>query len=309
MQTVPNSDSVLEKAYAKINLALDVTGKLPNGYHTVKMVMETISIHDDLEITRVAEPGITMECFLQSGRLSESALSCGDDNLVIKAAKLITDEALKAGKSQIGETGIHIKLTKRIPMAAGMAGGSADAAATLRGINRLFDLGYSTEDLCIMGVSIGADVPYCIRGGSYLAEGIGEILTPLPPPPAAHILIAKPAIDVSTPHIYKQTDSIGISSHPDIDGMIGAIREYDLKLMASKLGNVLREAAVQEHVIISVLEKRMCDLGAAGALMSGSGPSVFGLFRNSDLCMNAAGVMREQFKDMYFAIAHFTENA
>ncbi len=308
MQTDFSSNTVTEKAYAKINLALDVTGKLPNGYHKVRMIMETVSIHDDLVISTVPEPGIRMECSLNSNLLSETELSCGDDNLVIKAARLITDEAVKAGKTGIGETGIHIKLIKRIPMAAGMAGGSADAAATLRGINRLLDLKFTTEDLCIMGVSIGADVPYCVRGGSYLAEGIGEILTPLPPPPAAHILIAKPRIDVSTPHVYKQIDSIGIAFHPDIDGMIGAIREYDLKLMASKLGNVLRDATVKEHEIISVLEKRMCDLGAAGALMSGSGPSVFGLFRNSDLCMNAISVMREQFADTYFAIAHFTEN-
>lgn len=319
------ANSITETAYAKINLALDITGRLPNGYHTVRMVMETISIHDDLTITLSDVPGIRLTCRMEDNNLSVSELDCGEDNLIVRSARALLDNAEKTGrlgndagenkhltkntdkssKHSAEEIGLDIELIKRIPMAAGMAGGSSDAAATLRGINKLLNLGYTDEELCITGVTIGADVPYCILGGSMLAEGIGEKLTPIPAPPDTHILIAKPDIDVSTAYVYKMIDSSPEIDHPDVDGMISAIKDRDLPGMAAELGNVLRDVTAQEHAIVPELEQAMCTQGAKGALMSGSGPTVFGLFDNKETCMRALDHIRKLYPDIYVSDAVF----
>ncbi|MBQ9334885.1 MAG: 4-(cytidine 5'-diphospho)-2-C-methyl-D-erythritol kinase [Lachnospiraceae bacterium] len=296
-----------ETAYAKINLALDITGRLPNGYHTVRMIMETISIHDDLTIALSSGPGIGLSCDMVSDTLAVSELSCGDDNLIVKAAHKLLEYANARGKvpGAPDSAGLDMHLTKRIPMAAGLAGGSADAAAALRGINRLLDLGCSVEELCEIGVTIGADVPYCIQGGSRLAEGIGEQLSILTAPPKAHLLIAKPDIDVSTAYVYKRIDSSDDIRHPDIDGMIAALDRGDLKGLSSRLGNVLRDVTCEEHAIVPELEQFMRDNGALGALMSGSGPTVYGIFDDEQSCRQALEKVHAAYPDIYASDATF----
>lgn len=259
-----NTNSKIEKkAYAKINLGLDVLGVLPNGYHEVKMVMQTVGIYDVLTFEKIRE-GIVIT--MDSGELPTN-----EDNLIYKAAKLLFD------KYQVAE-GVRIHLEKHIPIAAGMAGGSTDAAATLKGINELFELGCAEEELKELGVKIGADVPYCVMGGTALAEGIGEKLTALRPAPDCHLLVAKPDINVSTKYVYETLDSLAAYEHPDIDGMVEAIEKGDLAGITKRMGNVLQDVTVPAHPIIGTLKKRMKELGAAESMMSGSGPTVFGIF-------------------------------
>lgn len=251
------------KAYAKINLGLDVVQKLPNGYHEVRMIMQTIGIYDELTLEKT-DGGIYLTT--DSGELPTD-----ENNLIYRAAKLMQQTC------QIKE-GVRIHLKKTIPIAAGMAGGSTDAAATMKGMNNLFGLGLSVPELMELSVPIGADVPYCILGGTALAEGIGEKLTPLPAAPACHVLIAKPDISVSTKYVYEHLDSAGIPHHPDIDGMVSAIRAGSLPGVLDRLENVLEAVTIPLHPVIADLKKRMLELGAAGSLMSGSGPTVFGIF-------------------------------
>lgn len=252
-----------KKAYAKINLGLDVLGVLPNGYHEVKMVMQTVGIYDVLTFEKAAE-GIVITT--DSGELPTN-----EDNLIYKAAKLLFD------KYNVTE-GVRIHLEKHIPIAAGMAGGSTDAAATLKGINELFGLGCDEEELKEIGVKIGADVPYCVMGGTALAEGIGEKLTALSPAPECYLLVAKPDINVSTKYVYEHLDALESYEHPDIDGMVQAIEDGSLTGVVQRMGNVLQDVTIPAHPIIEALKERMLELGAAGSMMSGSGPTVFGIF-------------------------------
>lgn len=251
------------KAFAKINLGLDVVGRLENGYHEVRMIMQTIGIYDELTFVRT-QSGIqvTTDC----GELPQN-----EDNLVYRAAKLMMENYSIQG-------GVHIHLQKNIPIAAGMAGGSTDAAATMKGINRLFDLDCTLRELMELGVSIGADVPYCVIGGTALAEGIGEKLTALPAAPECYLLVAKPDINVSTKYVYEHLDAEEIQEHPDIDGMIEAIGEGSLQGILDRLGNVLENVTVKAYPVIDTIKTRMKELGAVGSLMSGSGPTVFGIF-------------------------------
>lgn len=251
------------KAYAKINLGLDVVGRLENGYHEVKMVMQTVGIYDELSFTKV-ESGITVTT--DSGELPTD-----ENNLIYKAAKLMIE-------TYGIQEGVRIHLQKNIPIAAGMAGGSTDAAATMKGINRLFDLGCTLKELMELGVKIGADVPYCILGGTALAEGIGEKLTALPEAPECYLLVAKPDISVSTKYVYEHLDAEGVAEHPDIDGMVKAIEEGSLQGILNRMGNVLENVTVKAHPVIDTIKERMKELGAVGSMMSGSGPTVFGIF-------------------------------
>ncbi len=259
---------IREKAYAKINLGLDVLRRRPDGYHEVKMIMQTVDICDDLTFEKREEPGIGF-------RIEGSDLPADENNLVYRAAALLME------KRQIRE-GVSIILQKRIPIAAGMAGGSSDAAAALRGVNMLFEMGYSAEELKEIGVTLGADIPYCIQGGTMLSEGIGEILTPLSEPPACHLVIAKPDIDVSTAFVYGHLQADKLPFHPDIDGMAAALAAGDLKGVTDRMGNVLETVTVKEYPVIDRLKQLMCGLGAENALMSGSGPTVFGICRERD---------------------------
>ncbi|MCI8294408.1 MAG: 4-(cytidine 5'-diphospho)-2-C-methyl-D-erythritol kinase [Lachnospiraceae bacterium] len=254
------------KAYGKINLALDVLRKREDGYHDVRMIMQTVGIYDQIELHRTVKPGIAVETNL-------SYLPVNENNLVHQAAKLLMDGARI-------QDGIHIQLKKFLPVSAGMAGGSSDAAAVLFGVNKMFRLGLSKEQLMEQGVKIGADVPYCILRGTALSEGIGEKLTPLPPMPQCHLVIAKPGINVSTRYVYEnlQADALRPEQHPDIDGMVDAIRQQDLIQVAGKLGNVLETVTAKKYPVIEEIKDVMRKKGALNALMSGSGPTVFGLF-------------------------------
>lgn len=265
-------EQIVLKAYAKINLALDVLGRLPNGCHKVKMVMQTIGIFDELTLEK-AEGGVT-------ATTDSAELPMDGNNLICKAAMLMRETyGIKEG--------VRIHLQKNIPIAAGMAGGSTDAAAVMLGMNRLFDLARPREELMRLSVSIGADVPYCILGGTALAEGIGEILTPLAPAPACHVLVAKPDISVSTKYVYEHLDAAGALRHPDVDGMVAAIERGSLPGILERLGNVLESVTVPAYPVIDAIKERMLALGAAGSLMSGSGPTVFGIFSNEATAAHA----------------------
>ena len=254
------------KAYAKINLGLDVIRKREDGYHELKMIMQTINLYDTLTLTATEEPGIQLHINL-------SSLPCNENNLVVKAAKLMMD-------TYHITQGVKIELLKHIPIAAGMAGGSADAAATLKAMNELFQLGASREDLMRLGVTLGADIPYCIMEGTALSEGIGEVLTPLPAMPSCHILVVKPNVNVSTKFVYQNLKINENTKHPDIDGMVASIHKNDLHGIIDRLGNVLETVTIPKHPKVEQIKKDMLNMGALGTLMSGSGPTVFGIFRN-----------------------------
>lgn len=267
-------DKTTQRAYAKINIGLDVLRRRADGYHEVKMIMQTVDIYDELVLERRKQPGIEL-------RMDNSELPSGGDNLICRAADLLFREKEITG-------GVNISLTKRIPIAAGMAGGSADAAAALRGLNELFDMGYSLKELQALGVGLGADIPYCLAGGTMLSEGIGEILTPLPAPPAAHLVIAKPDINVSTAFVYGNLHADRLAWHPDIDGMIAALQKGDLDGITGRLGNVLETVTVKAHPVIEQIRELLRKQGAENALMSGSGPTVFGIFKEKETAARAA---------------------
>ena len=254
------------KALAKINLGLDVLGRRENGYHDVRMVMQSIYLYDDVKIERKEEPGIEIETNL-------FFLPTGEGNIAYKAADLLIREF------DIKE-GVRITLKKHIPVAAGMAGGSSNAAAVLFGMNRLFGLKLSREELMERGVKLGADVPYCIMRGTVLAEGIGEELSVLPAMPKCTVLIAKPPISVSTKVVYEALDSSEIRKPPDIDGLLAGLEKGDLHEFAEHMGNVLEDVTIPMHPVIDEIKREMTDAGALNAMMSGSGPTVFGLFEN-----------------------------
>lgn len=266
MKQKKRRESIELKALAKINLGLDVLGKRENGYHDVKMVMQSIYLYDDVKIVRKQAPGIELETNLYF-------LPTDENNIAYKAAKMLIDEF------KIQE-GVDIFLNKHIPVSAGMAGGSTNAAAVLYGMNILFGLGLSKEELMKRGVKLGADVPYCIMRGTILAEGIGEELTSLPAMPKCTVLIAKPSISVSTKAVYEALDSKEIVDHPDIDGLIKGLEKADLSLIASSMGNVLEDVTIPMHPVIEKIKNVMKKEGALNAMMSGSGPTVFGLFQS-----------------------------
>ena len=267
-------NTITKKAYAKINLGLDVLRRRPDGYHEVKMIMQTVDIYDTLTFNISEKSGIVLN-------IDNNELSTGDDNLICRAAKILLEES---GIKQ----GVEIYLEKRIPVAAGMAGGSSDAAATLLGLNELFELGYSLEELQKIGVRLGADIPYCLMGGTALSEGIGEILTKLPAPPQCTLLIAKPDISVSTKFVYENLHADSLTYHPDIDGMIEALKDGNFRGITDRLGNVLETVTIREYPVIDEIKTLMKDEGADGALMSGSGPTVFGIFADAKSAKNAA---------------------
>ena len=265
--------TIRREAFAKINLGLDVVRRLPNGYHEVRMIMQTVGICDVLTFRKAAS-GIQLV-------VDNEKLPTDGNNLICKAAKLLLESAGIEG-------GVSITLEKHIPIAAGMAGGSTDAAATLLGINELYEIGYNVDKLKELGVKIGADVPYCIQGGTALAEGIGEVLSPLPTPPTCHLVIAKPDINVSTKFVYENLRANELVSHPDIDGMIEGLEKGDLKAITDRLANVLETVTVPAYPIIDEIKQSMLDAGAEGALMSGSGPTVFGIFTELEKAKQAA---------------------
>ncbi|MCI7113261.1 MAG: 4-(cytidine 5'-diphospho)-2-C-methyl-D-erythritol kinase [Lachnospiraceae bacterium] len=271
-------DNISLKALAKINLGLDVVRRRDDGYHEVRMIMQTINLFDRLEIKKIKESAIKIHTNL-------FFLPVNENNLVYKAAKLLIDE--------FGiQEGVSVGLTKKIPVAAGMAGGSTDAAAMLFGMNRLFGLGLSKKQLMERGVKIGADVPYCIMRGTALAEGIGDKLSPLPEMVKCPVLIAKPQISVSTKFVYQNLKLDDKTVHPDIDRLIEDIRNKDLKAVSDHMGNVLESVTIPNYPVISQIKEQMMDSGAVGSMMSGSGPTVFGLFDDSRTAQLAFGKIK-----------------
>ncbi|WP_443597960.1 4-(cytidine 5'-diphospho)-2-C-methyl-D-erythritol kinase [Agathobacter sp.] len=266
------------KALAKINLGLDVVRRREDGYHEVRMIMQTIHLYDRLDIKRTKESGIQIQTNL-------SFLPVNENNLIYKAAKLLMDEFSITD-------GVSVKLDKRIPVAAGMAGGSTDAAAMLFGMNRLFSLGLTKRQLMERGVQIGADVPYCIMRGTALAEGIGEELSPLAPMVKCPVLIAKPSISVSTKFVYQNLKLDDTTIHPDIDLLIEDIKAKNLHDIAAHMGNVLETVTIPNYPVIDEIKKHMLSHGAVGAMMSGSGPTVFGLFDDEATAKKAYTAMR-----------------
>ena len=268
------------KALAKINLGLDVLGRRDNGYHDVRMVMQSVYLYDEVKIEKTEAPGIALASNL-------SFLPTGEGNIAYKAAQLLTEEF------EIGE-GVKITLNKHIPVAAGLAGGSSNAAAVLFGMNRMFRLGLTREELMARGVRLGADVPYCIMRGTVLAEGIGEELSVLPAMPKCTVLIAKPPVSVSTKVVYEALDAKEIVEHPDIDGIIEGLKKHSLKQVAACMGNVLEDVTIPMHPVIDRIKQEMIDAGALNAMMSGSGPTVFGLFESRAAAREAQRRIREK---------------
>lgn len=277
--TVINMRDISVKALAKINLGLDVVRRREDGYHEVKMVMQTIHLFDRLEIARNDSGAITISTNLPF-------LPVNENNLVYKAAKLLIDEFGIAD-------GIDVKLRKHIPVAAGMAGGSTDAAAVLYGMNRIFELGLTREELMRRGVKLGADVPYCVMRGTVLAEGIGEKLTPLPPMVKCPVLIAKPAVSVSTKFVYENLKLDDTTRHPDIDRLVEGIKENDLHKIAENMGNVLETVTIPNYPVIAEIKEHMMEYGAVLSMMSGSGPTVFGLFDSRKTAETAYEAMQK----------------
>lgn len=261
------------RAYAKVNLSLDVVRKREDGYHEVSMIMQTVKLFDRLHFEKQKEDTIKLTTNLKF-------LPVDENNLVYKVVRQLKEEF------QIKE-GIRIHLDKHIPVAAGMAGGSSDCAAALFGMNRMFGLNLSRKELMERGVKLGADVPYCIMRGTALSEGIGEILTPLPPMPDCYIVIAKPPISVSTKYVYEHLDLPNLEHHPNIPAMVEALRNNDLNGITATMENVLESVTIHEYPVIKDIKNKMLDLGAENALMSGSGPTVFGIFTDKELAVKA----------------------
>lgn len=288
-------DKLALKAYGKINLGLDVLRKRPDGYHDLKMIMQMVDVYDDIIITKTDRKD---EIVVATDKF---VLENEKGNLAYMAAKLLFDEF------DIHQ-GIEIKINKRIPIAGGMAGGSSDCATTLMGINKMFDLKLSKEDLMKRGVKLGADVPYCVLGKTAIAEGIGEILTPLPTPPSCYVIIAKPPVSVSTAFVYGNIRLDEITKRPDIDGMAEAIKNGDLYKMSSLLYNVMEDVTVPEYPIIADIKKMMIENGALNSIMSGSGPTVFGIYDNLERAENTMKLLKKSNLTEQLYLTKFIEN-
>ncbi|MET3291301.1 4-(cytidine 5'-diphospho)-2-C-methyl-D-erythritol kinase [Brevibacillus fluminis] len=276
-----------EKAPAKINLTLDVLAKRPDGYHEVEMVMTTVDLADRIDLTLLSDRRIQLEC-------SASFVPDDSRNHAYKAAQLLQEQY---NVSQ----GVHLYIDKQIPVAAGLAGGSSDAAATLRGLNRLWNLGLSLDELAEVGAQIGSDVPFCVYGGTALARGRGVQLQPLATPVPCWVVLAKPPIGVSTADVYGNLAVDRIQSHPSTEDMVRAIDEQDFGLMCSSLGNVLEEVTLSRYPQVRQIKELMLASGADGVLMSGSGPTVFALVQKEAKVHRIYNALRGFVKEVYVA--------
>ena len=279
----------IARSYAKINLTLDVLGKRDNGYHDVKMLMQTTSLFDLVIVDRTEEE-ISVSTNLKY-------LPNNDKNIAYQAVLAFLDYTKIKG-------GARIIIHKNIPVAAGLAGGSSNAAAVLVALDMLYNTNLTDEELITIGAKLGADVPYCIMGGTQLASGIGEILTPAPPLPDCWILLVKPPVNISTKVIYEAIDGADIKTHPDTDGMINALSSGDLYEISKRLANVMETVTVEKEPQIRGIKEKMQKNGALGALMSGSGPTVFGIFDDFEKAKASADSFYYQFKDVYLVKNH-----
>jgi len=275
---------MLVKAYAKINLSLDVVGKRDDGYHLLQMIMQNIELYDLLDIEK-SNKGITLEC-------NKLYVPRNERNLAYKAAKLFLDAYDIDG-------GVSIKLIKNIPVAAGLAGGSTNAAAVLNAMNKIYNLNLNFQELSNLGLKIGADVPYCIRGGTALCEGIGEIITPIEPFMGHILVLVKPNFGVSTKEVYKNLDINRVYKHPNTFGLIKAIGENDIQYVSENMRNVLENVTLRKHQILKDIKEKIIRMGASGAMMSGSGPSMFGFFDDMLKAQRCYDHFKEKYSEVF----------
>lgn len=275
---------MLVKAYAKINLSLDVVGKREDGYHLLRMIMQTIDLYDILNITKV-QSGIHITC-------NKEYVPTDERNLVYKAASLFMN-------TYKIDAGVDIHLRKYIPIAAGLAGGSTDAAAVLKTMRDIFKPEIQDKELMELGVKIGADVPYCILGGTALCEGIGEKITMLKPFKNHILVVVKPSFGVSTKEVYKGLILERIRKHPDTDFLIEFIEKDDLFMVSKNMSNVLENVTLRKHPILKSIKYEMLNSGAMGSLMSGSGPTIFGLFEDMLKAQNCYDRMKRKYKEVF----------
>ena len=282
--------AVLEvRAYAKLNLALDVLGRRADGYHEMRMVMQSVTLSDRIRLETGTGRPLRMTTDL-------GFLPSNEKNLAAVAALRLCEAA------GVSSEGLAIDLWKTMPVCAGLAGGSADAAAVLRGLNRLMRLGLSSAELAEIGARVGSDVPYCVRGGTALAEGRGERLTPLPPLPRCHVVLCKPAFSVSTPDLFERIDGVRLRRRPDTLGLLGALEAGDLAGVARRMYNVFEDALPPRRAgEIGEIRNSLIQYGALGASMSGTGPTVFGLFRDASAARHACSALRETYRETFLA--------
>ncbi len=275
--------TVQEYAYAKLNLTLDVTAKREDGYHDMVMVMQTVSVTDSITVEETEGSGIRVKC-------NYRYVPTDERNLAVRAAKVILNAAGEEDR------GILIRMEKSIPVGAGMAGGSADAAAVLRGVNRLLGGKYGRRELEKQAEEIGSDVPFCIAGGTALARGRGEILEDLEPMPDCHIVICKPGFSISTPELFRKLDQAGMKRHPDTEGTLAALRKGDLRALAIRMYNVFEEVNDRRMRSEAEIKGVMLDYGALGAIMTGTGSAVFGVYTDGNAAQNCAAELRKEHK-------------
>lgn len=272
------------KAYGKINIALDVVGKREDGYHLLKMIMQTVDIYDELEFEK-CDKNITINC-------NKKYLPVDENNLVYKAIKLFM---VKYNIS----SGVKVNIVKNIPVAAGMAGGSADAAATLKAMRNMFKKDVTDGELMELGLKIGADVPYCIVGGTALCEGVGEVVTKLKPFKNKILVVVKPNFGVSTKDVYKALEINKIHKHPETEKLITAMKQENIKYVSKNMRNVLENVTIKKHLLIKQLKEEMMKNGALGSMMSGSGPTVFGFFEDMLKAQDCYDKLKEKYRDCY----------
>lgn len=279
--------TITRHAHAKINLTLDVTGRLENGYHTVEMVMQSIGLHDEVTVS------IDTGSKLIEVTTTSAELPNNKNNLAYRAAELFLEQL------HLPNDGIAIHIQKNIPIAAGLAGGSTNAAAVLCALNELYGTNLSRDQLAALGLTLGADIPFCIYGGTMLACGIGEKLTRLPSAPQCIVVLSKPSIAVSTPAVYRAMDSTEIPIHPDTRTVCDALSAGNYSALAANLYNVMQPVTGNWHPEVLHIHHTLLDCGADGAVMSGSGPTVFGLFSNANSAQQAYLTLKTHYDDTF----------
>ena len=279
------------KAYGKVNISLDVVGKREDGYHLLSMIMQNIDLYDEIEVEK-QECGIILEC-------NKSYVPVDNRNLAYKAAEIFKE------RYDIVD-GVKINIEKNIPVSAGLAGGSTDAAAVLKVMNKLFNVNATEEELMELGLKLGADIPYCIHGGTALCEGIGEIITPIKPFRDKIVVLVKPAFGVSTKEVYKNFNLEKVKQHPKTAEIINAIENDDLNFVASNMKNLLENVTLRKHKILIKIKEEMNACGAINSMMSGSGPTVFGLFETKAAARKAQDRIRRKAlaKQVYVTNVH-----
>lgn len=272
------------KAYGKVNISLDVVGKREDGYHLLSMIMQNIDLYDEIEVEK-QQCGIILEC-------NKSYVPVDNRNLAYKAAEIFKE------RYDIVD-GVKINIEKNIPVSAGLAGGSTDAAAVLKVMNKLFNVNATEEELMELGLKLGADIPYCIHGGTALCEGIGEIITPIKPFRDKIVVLVKPAFGVSTKEVYKNFNLEKVKQHPKTAEIINAIENDDLNFVASNMKNLLENVTLRKHKILIKIKEEMNDCGAINSMMSGSGPTVFAFFDDMLKAQRCFEKMKKKYSDVF----------